>query len=295
MPIIVACPTCSGQLRVTDDLLGRKVRCPACNAVFEAAAPPPTPEPPVETAPAWKNLNLELATESPPSSPPSDLPPEKTPNPAPKGAVEIDLALGDPGPRKSDAPAPEPAKRSDREERRPRLSDEEDLCPCPTCGKLIYRDALRCTSCGERFEDRSRRSRRFTDEDEDEDYPPRRRARRDCEPHRGGLVLTFGIIGVATFFMCPYISPLALGFAIAAWWMGGRDLRKIKAGTMDPDGQGTTQAGWICGIVGTCINLVALLGCGAFAGFMAWQADQESKRIKTRPFTPPPPAMRKNF
>src|SRR5438552_731201 len=51
MPVLVACPTCSRQLRVGDQLQGRKVKCPNCQNVFlaepagepEPAVPPPPP------------------------------------------------------------------------------------------------------------------------------------------------------------------------------------------------------------------------------------------------------------
>src|SRR4051794_29982519 len=80
MPILVSCPSCHGQLRVGDDLIGRKVRCPACQTVFEAAAPPPSPLPgltpgarqaadlPVETVRVepWRQLDLELASDPAP-------------------------------------------------------------------------------------------------------------------------------------------------------------------------------------------------------------------------------------
>ena len=63
MPIIVSCPSCSGQLRVADELIGRKVRCPACSTTFEArdsSAPAPTePAAQPEKADAWKFLDLE--------------------------------------------------------------------------------------------------------------------------------------------------------------------------------------------------------------------------------------------
>ncbi|MAY76020.1 MAG: hypothetical protein CMJ31_15150 [Phycisphaerae bacterium] len=70
-------------------------------------------------------------------------------------------------------------------------------------------------------------------------------------PHRGALVLVFGILSL----VC--CGPLG----IAAWIMGHNDLAKIKTGRMDPEGKGTTQAGLICGIVGTC-----LFGIGALIG-----------------------------
>ena len=64
-------------------------------------------------------------------------------------------------------------------------------------------------------------------------------------PHRGALILTFGILGIACCF------PLG----IAAWIMGNNDLQQIEAGMMDPSGKGITNAGKICGIVGTILGI----------------------------------------
>ncbi len=61
------------------------------------------------------------------------------------------------------------------------------------------------------------------------------------QPHRGGLILTFGIVGL------PPICCMPLG--IVAWVMGAADLKAIRAGTMDPAGQSMTQAGMVCGII----------------------------------------------
>src|SRR4051812_42972148 len=39
MPIIIECPSCGRQLRVSDEAQGKKVRCPSCKTTFTAAAP----------------------------------------------------------------------------------------------------------------------------------------------------------------------------------------------------------------------------------------------------------------
>ncbi len=71
------------------------------------------------------------------------------------------------------------------------------------------------------------------------------------EPHRGVLILVFGILGI----MCCCI------FAICAWVMGSTDLAKMKRDAMDPDGRGLTQAGFILGIIGTVLGLLgAVIG-----------------------------------
>ncbi len=75
----------------------------------------------------------------------------------------------------------------------------------------------------------------------------RRRRRADYEQHRGGMILVFGILGL----VLPGI--IGLVFAIVAWAMGTSDLAAMRAGRMDPEGEGTTNAGRICGIIGTAI------------------------------------------
>ncbi len=77
------------------------------------------------------------------------------------------------------------------------------------------------------------------------DFRPQRE--RYQKPHRGGQILTLGILGI-----------LCCGFlAIAAWAMGNGDLKEMAAGRMDRSGEGMTKAGMVLGIIG-CV----LLGIG---------------------------------
>src|SRR4051794_33097908 len=95
------------------------------------------------------------------------------------------------------------------------------------------------------------RPRRRRDEDDDDDAPRSRRRRDDDDyddsprrgggaPHRGGMILTFGIIGL----LCCGI------FAILAAVMGSNDLKAMAAGRMDRSGEGMTRVGQILGFVG---------------------------------------------
>ena len=43
MPITVSCP-CGKKLRVADEHAGKRVKCPACQAVSTVPAPEPEPE-----------------------------------------------------------------------------------------------------------------------------------------------------------------------------------------------------------------------------------------------------------
>jgi hypothetical protein len=68
------------------------------------------------------------------------------------------------------------------------------------------------------------------------------------KPHRGTLILVLGILGLV---VC---GPAG----IAAWVMGANDLKEMEAGTMDPSGRGTTQAGKICGMI-ACILMIIVV------------------------------------
>ena len=68
------------------------------------------------------------------------------------------------------------------------------------------------------------------------------------KPHRGTLILVLGILSLV---VC---APLG----IAAWIMGSGDLKQMDAGTMDPSGRSNTQAGKICGIIGTILLIIGV-------------------------------------
>ncbi len=70
------------------------------------------------------------------------------------------------------------------------------------------------------------------------------------KPHRGTLILVLGILS---------IPCCGLFTGIPAWIMGGADQKEMDAGTMDPAGRSNTNAGKICGIIGTCLSIVAIL------------------------------------
>ncbi len=94
----------------------------------------------------------------------------------------------------------------------------------------------------------------LTDNDGDDEYAPRSRRREGrssggrLEPHRGVLILVFGILGLV----------FCIIFAIFAWIWGNEDMAKIRAGRMDPEGEGMTQAGRVLGIIGCCLLILGL-------------------------------------
>lgn len=82
-------------------------------------------------------------------------------------------------------------------------------------------------------------------------------------PHRGGAVLTLGIVGVIFVVVGFGCAPIALGgllCSILAWVFGNTDIAEMDAGLVDEMGRGTVQAGRVLGIMGTLLSFLILLG-----------------------------------
>ena len=96
-------------------------------------------------------------------------------------------------------------------------------------------------------------------DDEDFDDVPSKR-RRDLAPHRGTMILLLGVFSWVTgcFFL-----------GIAAWFMGSADLKEMRAGRMDREGESATNIGRIFGLISTILSLIGYLcGCVWFALMM---------------------------
>jgi len=133
---------------------------------------------------------------------------------------------------------------------------------CPTCQSTFVAEvpgsaAAKPTQAAPRADDeeppRPRRRPPIDDEDDYEEVPERRPRRRWVQPHRGTLILVLGILSLV---MCGIFT------GIPAWVMGNSDLAAMRRGEMDPSGEGTTQAGRICGMI-SCILWIA--GCLIYA------------------------------
>jgi predicted Zn finger-like uncharacterized protein len=171
MPSTIHCPSCSRQLRVPDELLGRAVQCPTCGTSFTAGA---------GEAPAARPA------------------PEDTPRPSGRRPA-------------ADAPAPGYAVRRDEED-----ADAYD-------GRSSPRDR-----------------------------PPRRRY---AQAHRGPMIMILGILALVPI----HGMALTLILGPIAWILGNNDLKEMKAGRMDPEGESQTNTGRICGMIATILGLVGLL------------------------------------
>jgi predicted Zn finger-like uncharacterized protein len=155
------------------------------------------------------------ATASPVAAPPK-LPPKP-----PKEEVVDDEPLIEPEADEDAAPA--------KPRRRRRVDEDED----------------------DDDDDRGRtKRRRRRDDDEDNDFEER--LRRRPAPHRGGLVLTLGIVTLVVW-CCPLAGFIVGGIAAN---LAKNDLAAMAAGRMDESGRGLTMAGNVCAIIGVVLSLI---------------------------------------
>lgn len=241
-----ACPGCSATYTVGDEKGGKAGRCPKCQTQFtipmpSSSAPVSAPTP---SAPPLPSMS--------PPPPPTTEAVEIAPCPGCQARLSVTLSdLGtevacpycqtafkarrpgtDPGPS---APAPAPRGRSSGG-----LFDDDDVVPK---GRSL------------RDEDDARPTRRRPvrdDYDDEEDEAPRdrrRRSRANLEPHRGGMILTFGILSL---ICCPII------FGLIAITSASTDLGKMANGTMDDSGSTLTHIGRILGIIGLILGVVGI-------------------------------------
>ncbi len=68
-------------------------------------------------------------------------------------------------------------------------------------------------------------------------------------PHRGGMILALGIVGLVVG--CFVVSAIA-------WVLGNQDLQAMNDGRMDPAGRDLTQVGRILGMVFTILTLIGI-------------------------------------
>lgn len=169
---------------------------------------------------------------------------------------------------------------------------------CPSCGKKLkipddlLGKTVRCSDCAGTFlAEKPRPAAPLLPplpRDDSQPRPSRRPSQLTPEgmmPHRGGLVLAFGIIALVTSLLSGggimfggasagftggfglilagggiVFNIVGLVLGILSWIWGTRDLALMKAGVMVSSGHGMTLAGYICGIIGTILNAITLIG-----------------------------------
>jgi hypothetical protein len=240
MPLDLRCPGCGRTLRIGDEHAGRQVRCPACQQITTAPGLSTTGRSlPGETAEqTWHMRTPEGSTYGPATW-------QEVRNWAAEGRVEADCELsqsaGGPWRRASEfLPGLEKAQAKTEVLTQPARYPWMNSAHAVEPGGLSQATAPAFSSLA--------------------GYQPPAIPGRYYVPHRGGLILVLGLLGF--MISCPI-------FSLIAWVMGSHDLREIRAGRMDPSGEGLTQAGQIMGMV---LSLLWIAGALLMLGLIALAA-----------------------
>jgi hypothetical protein len=91
--------------------------------------------------------------------------------------------------------------------------------------------------------------------------------RRDCAPHRGGLLLALGdaslLLGALSLAL-GFLAVTGLCVGAAAWALAARDLRWMRARVMDPAGRSRTARARARAGAGVALSLYAVVLWGWF-------------------------------
>jgi hypothetical protein len=90
--------------------------------------------------------------------------------------------------------------------------------------------------------------------------------KRYCEPHRGRLMRTLGVVslalgGLATAFFP--LAALAIPLSLLTWFLARMDLTRIRDGLMDPCGERPTYEALNDSVAGLLLSLSGLVIWGA--------------------------------
>jgi hypothetical protein len=111
-----------------------------------------------------------------------------------------------------------------------------------------------------------------------DDQPPWEQpgsVRRDCEPHRGTMLLWLGRLSLWLIAMMCVVGAVgglgAIGLAVAVLVMASRDGAKMRAGTMDPEGDGPTRKGARYAVAALILSALVLMvgGCLLYVNMTA--------------------------
>jgi phage FluMu protein Com len=229
MPIETICQKCARKLRVADEFAGRKARCPHCKNVYTVPLTPVAPSDDV-TSPFETDAVSPLGTDAALGQPDSTtdqwrLRTEDGNVYGPVGKNEVDAWLSE-----------------GRITAGCQLQQDGSMEWTPA--STVYPVLSKPTQANPFADQTSANANPYT-----APTTSTSTRRRHQQPHRGGVILAIGVIGLCC---CGLISPVA-------WVMGSTDLTQIRSGRMDPAGSGMTKAGMVLGIIGSILLVLRIV------------------------------------
>lgn len=145
---VIACPDCGKQVKVTDEHVGKRVKCKQCGAVFPVKAPADAAKAPPPVPGKAKATRAKGTQVKPPATPTKAE--AEPPAPAPMAPPPADVPAA--GYRFADDDEDENAPKQYAVEQ-----DESTLPRCPFCAKeMESADAMICLNCGYNTRTRTR-------------------------------------------------------------------------------------------------------------------------------------------
>ncbi len=221
MPIETICQTCARRLRVADEYAGKKARCPQCGTIYVVPGQPEVVSSGVEETVYKVHPETETWQVRTPDG--------RVYGPVPKSELDHWVQEGR-------IPSEAMLQVGSAEAWRPAFEVYPQLHHGATLSAVSNPFAER--PAANPFQ-----------------APVSAGSSSARRPHRGILILVFGILG---WVVCFFFAPVA-------WIMGSADLRDMRRGQMDDSGMSLTQAGMILGMIATILGLLffALLCVGA--------------------------------
>jgi hypothetical protein len=193
---------------------------------------------------------------------PTRSPDEPVAYPGVKIVLETEEVLPTPIPGLPPPPRPLSPVLVDSRREGPIEDPEGGLQRCPRCRARVTANMNRCSACGARL---------VAAEDDRPWESKGGPLRRDCEPHRGPLILVLGraslclaipgLLGVA-FYPLSLASILGAGIGLTVWIMSKDDLEQMESKIMDPEGRRNTEAGQKCAKAAMVLGAVGLVLTG---------------------------------
>ncbi|MFM8253534.1 MAG: GYF domain-containing protein [Planctomycetota bacterium] len=237
MAIELSCAACGSRLRVEDQFAGKQARCPSCNAVMPIpdAAGSPLASPPATPSAAAPGLGAPAAVNPFDSANSSErwfMQGGDGTKYGPVTKAELDGWVRD---------------RRVAPNFRLQQEGREDWVPAAT----VYPQLAAPAGVGVPFAPGATggaNANPYADVPQSYAAAGYPMGVGYQKPHRGGLILALGIIGL---LCCCFLS-------IAAIIMGNSDMKEMDAGIMDPSGRTTTKAGVIVAWVSIGLTLIGV-------------------------------------
>lgn len=213
MTIEFKCRDCQTTLRVADEHLGKKARCPSCGSIQDVTAD--TGRIPLDSAGSGQSTSSRWKMRTPDGSEYGPVEKGELDNWMREGRISAQCSL--------------------RQENQSQWQPASLIYP--SLASASYAPSPQISSSGNPFAAPMQHAQRTP-------YRPSAHYR----PHNGVGILVLGILSLVC---CGLLGPVA-------WIMGNSELAAYRRGEIDPSAHGMIMAGYILGIISSCLIILTI-------------------------------------